>query len=130
MDVHLGIEGTNSGGHGEGRDENMKMVETIRNFQKDVQRHKSYNERIMRVKEKQEDFNMNLMQNLNKIENKLDKESGSRKSGSHRFPDEKRRTRSVTRCHHHSPRHSNKKENNSSNPSHVKKHKRSWVDDL
>ena len=30
MDVHLGIEGTNSNGHGEGRDENMNMVETIK----------------------------------------------------------------------------------------------------
>jgi hypothetical protein len=46
----------------------------------------------MRDKEKQEEFNMKLMQNLNRIENKLDKESGSRKSGSHRSPDEKRRT--------------------------------------
>jgi hypothetical protein len=36
MDVHLGIEGTNSNGHGEGRDENMNMVETIKNLQKDV----------------------------------------------------------------------------------------------
>jgi hypothetical protein len=33
----------------------------------------------MRAKEKHEDFNMNLMQILDKIENKLDKESGSRK---------------------------------------------------
>ena len=31
MDVHLGIEGANSNGHGEGRDENMNMVETIKN---------------------------------------------------------------------------------------------------
>jgi hypothetical protein len=30
MDFHLGIEGTNSNGHGEGRDENMNMVETIK----------------------------------------------------------------------------------------------------
>jgi 2-iminoacetate synthase ThiH len=34
MNVHLGIEGTNSDGHGEGRDEYMNMVETIRNLQK------------------------------------------------------------------------------------------------
>jgi hypothetical protein len=40
MYVHLGIEGTNSNGHGEGRDENMNMVETIKNLQKDVQGHK------------------------------------------------------------------------------------------
>jgi hypothetical protein len=109
MDVHMGIEGTNSNGHGEGRDENMNMVETIKNLQKDVQSHKDDNERIMRAKEQQEDFNMNLMQSLNIIENKLDKESGSSKSGSHRSPDEKRRTRSVSRHHHHSPRHSNKR---------------------
>jgi hypothetical protein len=29
MDVHLGIEGTNSNGHGEERDENVIMAETI-----------------------------------------------------------------------------------------------------
>jgi hypothetical protein len=47
----LGIEGTNSNGHGEGRDEDMNMVETIRNLQKDVQSHKDNNERLMRDKE-------------------------------------------------------------------------------
>jgi hypothetical protein len=29
MDVHMDIEGTNSSGHGEGRDENVNMIETI-----------------------------------------------------------------------------------------------------
>jgi hypothetical protein len=42
------------------------------------------------------------MQILDKIEKKLDKESGSNKSGSHRSPDEKIRTRSGSRLHHHS----------------------------
>jgi hypothetical protein len=32
MNVHMGIEVTNSNGHGEGRGENMKMVETIKNL--------------------------------------------------------------------------------------------------
>jgi hypothetical protein len=36
MDVHLGIEGTNSNGHGDERNENMNMAETIKNLQKDV----------------------------------------------------------------------------------------------
>jgi hypothetical protein len=49
----------------------------------------------MRAKEQQDDFNMNLMQSLNIIEKKLDKESGSSKSGSHKSPNEKRRKRSV-----------------------------------
>jgi hypothetical protein len=51
MDVHMGIEGTNSNGHGEGKDENMNMEETIKNLQKDVQSQKYNNERIMRAKE-------------------------------------------------------------------------------
>jgi hypothetical protein len=51
MDFHLRIEGTNSNGHGEERNENMNMTETIKNFQKDVQSHKADNERLMRAKE-------------------------------------------------------------------------------
>jgi hypothetical protein len=73
---------------------------------------------------------MELMQSLNKIEKKFDKESGSRKSGSHRSPDEKRRTISVSRHHHHSLRHSHKRAHNNSSPSPVKKHKRYGVDEL
>jgi hypothetical protein len=51
MDVHLGIQGMNSNGHGEERNENMNMVETIKNLQKDVEIHKANNERLMRAKE-------------------------------------------------------------------------------
>jgi hypothetical protein len=69
------------------------------------------------------------MQSLNIIEKKLDKESGSSKSRSHMYPDEKRGTRSVSRHHHHSPRHSNKRAHNSSSLSLVRKHKRSGVDE-
>jgi hypothetical protein len=66
MDVHLGIEGTNSNGHREGKDENMNMVEIIRSLQKDVQSHKAANERLMKAKVQQEEFNMNLMKSLDK----------------------------------------------------------------
>jgi hypothetical protein len=45
---------------------------------------------------------MNLLQILNIIEKKLDKESDSSKYGSHMPLDEKRKTRSVSRYHHHS----------------------------
>ena len=51
MDDHMGIEGTNSNGHGEGRDENINMVETIKNLHMDVQSHTYDNERLMRAKE-------------------------------------------------------------------------------
>jgi hypothetical protein len=73
---------------------------------------------------------MNLMQSLNIIDSKLDKESGSNKSGSHRSSDEKRRTKSVRRHHHQSPGNSNNREHNNSSTSPVSKHKRSEVDEL
>jgi hypothetical protein len=73
---------------------------------------------------------MKIMQILNIIENKLDKESGSSKSVSHRSLDEKRRTRSVRRHCHHSLRHSNKREHNISSPSSIRKHKSSGIDEL
>jgi hypothetical protein len=130
MDVHLRIEGTNSNVHGEERNENMNMEETIKNLQKDVQSHKDDNERLMRAKEQQDDFNIKLLEGLNIIENKLVKESGLRKSRSHKPSDEKRKERSVSRHHHHSPRHSNKRTCNNSIPSPVRRHKRSGVDEI
>ena len=50
MDVHLGMEGTNSNWHGEERNEDMNMAETIKNLQKDVQIHKDDNESLMKAK--------------------------------------------------------------------------------
>jgi hypothetical protein len=70
------------------------------------------------------------MQSLNQIENKLDKESGLSKSGSHGPPDEKTRASSVSRHHHHSLRNSHKRSHNNSSPSPVRKHKISGVDEL
>jgi hypothetical protein len=81
-------------------------------------------------KEKEEDFNMKLMHNLNIIEKKLDNESGSNKLGSHGSLDEKRRTRSVIKNHYHSSRHSNKRAHKRSSPSLFMKHKGSGVDEL
>ena len=57
----MGIEGTKSNGHGDERNENMNMVETIKNLQKDVQSHKDDNERLMKAKEQHDDFNMKLL---------------------------------------------------------------------
>jgi hypothetical protein len=44
-------EGTNSNGHGEGKEESMKLVETINFLQRDVPSHKVDNERLMKSKE-------------------------------------------------------------------------------
>jgi hypothetical protein len=84
----------------------------------------------MRAKDQQDEFNMKLMQSLNIIEKKLDKESGSRKSRNRKSLDEKRRKISVSRHHHHSLRNSNKRAHKKSSPSPVREHKGFGVDEL
>jgi hypothetical protein len=73
---------------------------------------------------------MKLLEGLNIIENKLVKESGLSRYGSHKPSDEKRKVRIFSKHQHHSPRHSNKRAFNISSPSPVRRHKRSGVDDL
>ena len=73
---------------------------------------------------------MKLMKILDIIENKLDKESGSSKLGSHRTPEKKGRSRSGSRHHHHSQNNSHRISHSSSSPSPVRKHRRSGVDEL
>jgi hypothetical protein len=51
MYVNMVNEGTNSNGHGEGKEKSLNLVETINFFQKDVQSYKVDNERLMKAKE-------------------------------------------------------------------------------
>jgi hypothetical protein len=73
---------------------------------------------------------MKLMKSLDRIEKKLDKEIGSSKSGSHKTPEERGRSRSDSRHHHHSQRQSKRRAHSSSRPSPAEKHNRSRVDEL
>jgi hypothetical protein len=106
------------------------MMKIIKNFQKDVQIHQVDNERLKRSKKQHEELNRNLMWILERIEKKLDKGSGSNKSGSHRSPDEERRERSTSRHHQHSQRHSKRRPHGSSSPYPTRKHGRSEVDEI
>ena len=127
---NIGDGGTYSNGHGEGKEESMNLVKTIKSLQKDVQSYKVDNDRLMKSKEEQDAFNIKLLQILDRIEKKMDKETKSSKSRRHRSHDERIKTRSVDRNHHHSPRHSTKRACSSSSPSLVRKHKRYGVDEL
>jgi hypothetical protein len=62
----------------------------------------------MKAKERQGELNLKLMKSLERIENKLDKERESSKTGSHQTF-EGRISRSVGRHHHHSQGHSKRR---------------------
>ena len=58
--VDLGVDGTKS------REERLNLVKTIKGLQKDVQSYNADKERLMKAKEQQDDFNVKLMQSLEK----------------------------------------------------------------
>jgi hypothetical protein len=129
LDVHLGVEGSNSNGHGDEIDKEGNMMKIIQGLQKDVQTHQADKRNLMKVGDQQGEFNLKLMWSLKMIERKLDKESDFSKSGIHRSPDEKRKSRSFGRHHHHSQGHSKRRAHSSSSPSPTRKHRRSRVDE-
>jgi hypothetical protein len=82
----------------------MNLVETIKSLQRDVQIYKVDNERLLKAKEQQDGFDINLLSILDIIENKIDKEIESIKPRSHRFLARREESRSASRHHHDSPR--------------------------
>ena len=52
MDIHLGVEGSNSNGHGEEIDKEGNMMKIIKKLQKDVQTHQEDKKKLMKAREK------------------------------------------------------------------------------
>jgi hypothetical protein len=129
MDVHLGVEGSNSNGHGEEIDKEGHMMKIIEKLQKDAQTHRTDSRKLRKAQDKQGEFNLKLMKSLERIEKKLDQERDSSKTGSHPTS-EGRRSRSVGKHHHHSQGRSKRRAHSSSSPSPTRKHRRSGVDEL
>jgi hypothetical protein len=96
----------------------MNLIEIVKVLQKYVQSYKVDNERLMRAKVQQDDFNVKLMQSLDKIENNMDKDIEMSRSRSCRSHDEKIREEISV------GKHSFRKVRSSSSPSPVRKHKR------
>jgi hypothetical protein len=55
------------------------MMKIIERLQKDVQTHRVDHRKLMKARDQSREFNIKLIQNLKRIENKLDKESDSSK---------------------------------------------------
>jgi hypothetical protein len=57
----MGNAETNSNEHGEGKEESMNLVETIKSLQKYVQSYKDDKESLMKSKEQQDGFNVKFL---------------------------------------------------------------------
>ena len=76
-DVNLGVEGSNSNGHGRELDKEVHMMKLIEIFQKYAQAHRADSRKLMKVRDRQGEFNLKMLKSLERIERKLEKGSGS-----------------------------------------------------
>jgi hypothetical protein len=140
--VNLGVEGSNSHGHGRELDKEGYIMKIIEGLQKDAQARRADSRKLMRVRDQQGEFNLKMLKILEIIERKLEKGNDSSKTESHKTPERKRRSRSVrtpqrkrrsrsgSRHHRRSPKHSGKEAHSSSSPSPTINHRRSGMDEL
>jgi hypothetical protein len=105
----------------------MKIIERL---QKYAQARRADIRKLMRVRDQQGEFNLRMLKSLEIIENKLEKESDTRKIGSHKTPERKTRLRSVSKHRRRSPNHSSWEAHNSSSPYPTRNHRRSGMDEL
>jgi len=129
MDIHLGVEGSNSNGHEKEIYKEGNMRKIIEKLQKYAQTHRVDKKKLRKAQEKQGEFNIKMLRSLERIENKLEKESDSSRIGS-RQTSEGRRSQSVGRHHHHSQGHSKRRAHSGSSLSPTRKHRGSRVDEL
>jgi hypothetical protein len=59
--MNMGNVKTKSNRHGEGKEESMNLVETIKSLQRDVQSYKVDNERLVKDKEQQDGFRIKML---------------------------------------------------------------------
>jgi hypothetical protein len=67
MDVHLGVEGSNSNGHGEEIDKEGNMRKIIEGLKKYAQTRRADSKKLRKAQEKQGEFNIRLLKSLEGI---------------------------------------------------------------
>jgi hypothetical protein len=129
-DVNLGVEGSNSNGHEKEKGKEEHMMQLIEILQKDAQAHLADSRKLMKVKDRQGEFNLKIMKSLERIEKKLEKGSDTSRSRSVKTPEGRRRSRSGSRHHSRSQKHSDRETHSSSSPSPTRKHRKSGKEEL
>jgi hypothetical protein len=127
---NLGVEGTNSNGHGKEIDKEEHMMKLIERLQKDAQARLADSRKLMKIRDRQGEFNLKMLKSLERIEKKLEKESDTSRSRSVRTPERRRRSRSGRKHYHLSLKHFGKETHSSSSPSPTRKHRKSGRNEL
>jgi hypothetical protein len=78
-DVNVGVEGSNSNGHKKEMDKEEHMMQLIERLQKYAQACLADSRKLMKIKDRQGEFNLKMLKSLERIEKKLEKGSDTRR---------------------------------------------------
>jgi hypothetical protein len=129
-DVNLGVEGSNSNGHGKEMDKEGHMMKIIEGLQREAKEHRADSRKLMKVRDRQGGLNLKFLKNLERIEKKLEKGRDSGMTESRRNHGQRSRSRSGSRHHSHSQKHLDRETHNSASPSPTRKHRKSGKEEL
>jgi hypothetical protein len=72
-DVNLGVEGSNSNGHGKEMDKEGHIMKILEGLQREAKERRADSRKLMKVKDRQGKLNLKFLQSLERIEKKLEK---------------------------------------------------------
>jgi hypothetical protein len=129
-DVNLGVEGSNSNGHGKEMDKEGHIMKILEGLQREAKARRDESRKLMKVRDRQGVLNLKLLKSLERIEKKLEKGRDSSTMGSRRTHGRRSMSRSRSRHLSRSQRHSDIKTHSSSSPSPTRKHRKSGKEEL
>ena len=66
-DVNLGVEGSNSNGHGKEMDQEGNMIKIIERLQREAKAHRDDSRKLMKVRDRQGELNLKFLKSLERI---------------------------------------------------------------
>jgi hypothetical protein len=129
-DVNLGVEGSNSNGHGKEMDKEGHMMKIIEELRREAKERRADSRKLMKVRDRQGELNLKLLKSLERIEKKLEKGRDSGTTESRRTHGRRSRSRSGSRHLSCPQRRYDSKTHSSASPSPTRKHQKSGREEL
>jgi hypothetical protein len=116
-DDNLGVEGSNSNGHGKEKDKEEHIMKILEGLQREAKARRDDSRKLMKVRDRQGALNLKFLKILERIEKKLEKGRDSGMTESRRTHGRRSRSRSGSQHLSRSQRRSDSKTHSSSSPS-------------
>jgi hypothetical protein len=129
-EVNLGVDGSNSNGHGKEMDKEGHIMKILEGLQREAKERRADSRKLMKVKDWQGKLKLKFLQSLERIEKKIEKGTYSSTTESRRDHGRRSISRSGSRRHSRSQKHSDRETHSSSSPSPTRKHRKSRREEL